>query len=497
MNEGMDKTEDRTVLKVEKTIERENLIEYGDHVLVALSGGYDSVCLVHILYRLKEKYGLKLTAVHLNHRLRGLDSHKDAMYVSKLCESIGIRSFIKAVDVDSYCRENKMSIEEGARKLRYEIFEDLRNKIGANKIAIAHNQNDNVETVLMRIMRGSTISGLAGIAYRRGKHIIRPILDISREEIEKYCDENSLNPVTDKTNLEPIYTRNKIRLELIPYIEENFNDNFKNVMERMRKSFKEDSDYLNWVAATRYAELKLDTNYDYEKLKSSDNTKKVSLEVKKINSLHNSIKSRVIMEALRDVLGNSKGIDSVHISAIMDLTNDGKSGKVLDLPRDLYVWRSSGILNISNKKPNFSNVGFKYEIPLEFFDNNEQLLIYLREIGVSICCKFVDREFFEKNKKKREYKFIDYDKISGRLVFSSRNPGDKIRLKIGTKKVKDIIINMKIPRENRGSLFLLKDDEGIILLDKYRISDLYKIDENTDKILSVQIDDSEGRKAVE
>lgn len=488
MNEGIDKTEDSLVLKVEKTIERENLIDYGDHVLVALSGGYDSVCLVHILYRLKEKYGLKLTAVHLNHRLRGLDSHKDAMYVSKLCESIGIRSFIKAVDVDSYCRENKMSIEEGARKLRYEIFEDLRNKIGANKIAIAHNQNDNVETVLMRIMRGSTISGLSGIAYRRGHYIIRPILDISRKEIENYCYENSLNPVTDKTNLEPIYTRNKIRLELIPYIEENFNDNFINVMERMRKSFKEDGDYLSLVANTSYERLKIEKNKALNK---------ISLEVKKMNKLHSAIKSRVIIDAIRDVLGNSKGIDSVHIKSIMDLTNDGKSGKVLDLPRGLYVWRSSDTLNISNKKPNFLNMGFKYEIPLELFDNNEQLLIYLKEIGVSICCKFVDREFFEKNKEKREYKFIDYDKINGRFVFSSRNPGDKIRLKVGTKKVKDVIINMKIPRENRGSLFLLRDDEEIILIDKYRISDLYKIDENTDKILCVQIDDSEGRKAVE
>src|SRR5699024_6346005 len=200
--------------KVLNTINKYNLIESGDKIVIGISGGPDSVCLLHILNRLKDKLDIELYAAHLNHQIRGIEAQKDALYVSEICKEMGIIYFIKSIDVPKYCEENSLSIEEGARKLRYEMFDEIKQKTRSNKIAIGHNLNDQAETVLMRIMRGTGLQGLRGIEYIRENSIIRPLLDIERKDIEQYCEVHNLNPRIDESNLENIYTRNKIRLEL-------------------------------------------------------------------------------------------------------------------------------------------------------------------------------------------------------------------------------------------------------------------------------------------
>ena len=180
--------------KTLSTIHKYNLIEKGDKIVLGLSGGPDSVCLLHILHRLKDVLDIEVYAAHLNHQIRGLEAQKDALYISKLCESMGITFFVKSIDVPQYCKENKLSLEDGARKLRYEMFFEIKESLKADKIAIAHNMNDQAETVLMRMMRGTGLQGLKGIDYIRDGVIIRPILGIERYEIEAYCEQYSLNP---------------------------------------------------------------------------------------------------------------------------------------------------------------------------------------------------------------------------------------------------------------------------------------------------------------
>ncbi|MDV9687848.1 tRNA lysidine(34) synthetase TilS [Clostridioides difficile] len=211
--------------KVLSTINKHNLIQKGDKIVLGLSGGPDSVCLLHVLNRLKKDFNIEIYAAHLNHQIRGIEAQKDALYVSKLCEDMGIIFFVKSINVPKYCENEGLSLEEGARKLRYEMFYEIKDKIKANKIAIGHNLNDQAETVMMRIMRGTGLKGLKGIDYIRDNCIIRPILDVERSEIEEYCEAYNLNPRIDKTNLENIYTRNKIRLDLLPYMKDNFNSN--------------------------------------------------------------------------------------------------------------------------------------------------------------------------------------------------------------------------------------------------------------------------------
>ena len=173
---------------------------------------------------LKEKWGLNIYAAHLNHQFRGKDADEDAIYVENICKEWGIQIYVKTFNVPAYAEEKGLSSEEAGREIRYKLFYEVAQKVNANKIAIAHNMNDNAETVLMNLFRGSGIEGLKGIEAVRD-NIIRPLINVRRDEIEYYCEEKKLNPRIDKTNLEPIYIRNRIRLELIPYIEKHFNSN--------------------------------------------------------------------------------------------------------------------------------------------------------------------------------------------------------------------------------------------------------------------------------
>ena len=324
--------------KVLDTINRHNLIEKGDKIVLGISGGPDSVCLLHILNRLKETLDIEIYAAHLNHQIRGIEAQKDALYVTQLCEDMGIKYFVKSIDVPKYCKENKLSIEDGARKLRYEMFYEIMTRTHANKIAIAHNENDQAETVLMRIMRGTGLQGLRGIEYIRDKVIIRPILDIERSEIEDYCEQYNLNPRIDQTNLDPIYTRNKIRLKLIPYMQENFNSNVIKSIVRMTSSIKEDSDYIESNALMKFEEI------------CSVTDESIEIPVDLFVNLHNSIKYRVLRYAIKYVLGDTNFIDQKHILEIIELEPEKKVGKKLNLPRGLFVYRKKNSIIITMKE---------------------------------------------------------------------------------------------------------------------------------------------------
>src|SRR3712207_2162004 len=218
--------------KVIHTIKQNNMFEVGDKVVVAVSGGPDSICLLHILYKLKEKLDISIVAAHINHCLRGEEADKDEEYVRKFCENLNIQCFIKKEDVHKISKDRGISCEMAGREVRYDFFSEVLNNVGANKIAVAHNANDQAETILMRMLRGTGLEGLIGIRAVRDNIFVRPIIDITRDEIEDYCYVNNLNPRIDKTNLENIYTRNKIRLELIPYIQKNFNSDVIEVLNR-------------------------------------------------------------------------------------------------------------------------------------------------------------------------------------------------------------------------------------------------------------------------
>lgn len=452
--------------KVLSTINKYELIKKGDKIVVGLSGGPDSVCLLHILSRMKDEWDLEIYAAHLNHQIRGIEAQKDAFYISKLCEDMGITFFIKSINVPEYCEKNGVSIEEGARQLRYEMFSEIKDKTKANKIAIGHNLNDQAETILMRIMRGTGLQGLKGIDYIRDGVIIRPILDIERKDIEEYCKHYKLNPRIDQSNLESIYTRNKIRLDLIPYMKDNFNSNVIESIVRMGNSLRSDNEYLENEALIKFKDI------------SKINSDSVELKINSYTNLHSAIKVRVLRNAIKQILGDTNFIDQRHIDDIIELEDESKIDKVINLPRGIFVYRKKDSIIITNKEIVIEELEFCYNIPSNGF-------IKIREIGVVIETQVMSIDKYKRSKSDKSCKWFDFNKIEGGIVARNRRTGDKIKLSGGSKKIKDLFIDIKIPKEDRSKVPIIADSKGILSVGNIRSSENYKIDSQTKEVLKV------------
>ncbi len=453
--------------KVRETIKKHNLVNYGDKIILGVSGGPDSICMLHILNYLKDEFNIKIYAAHLNHKIRGIEAQKDAMYVAKICDIMRVPCFIRAIDVPAYCKEKGVSVEEGARILRYNMFFEIKDKISADKIAIAQNINDQSETVIMRMMRGTGLQGLKGIQYKREDGIIRPLLDIDRQDIEKYCEQNNLNPRIDQTNLEEIYTRNKIRLKLIPYMVENFNPNLKESIARMTNVLKDDSDFIMEQS-----------NKAFDDVCSKISENMISVDVDKFMNTHKALKNRIIRKSIDYILGNIKGIDQKHIEDVNDLIDSDKNNVRIDLPKGILVYKKNGSILFTDEEIIEEKISYDYSIPKSGY-------IKIKESNTIVESKILSIDEYEKSSSDKYVKFFDADKIKGSLHIRNRRNGDKIKLLGlgGSKKIKDLLIDLKIPKEQRDLIPILSDEKGIIWVIGHRMSENYKIDSNTNNIL--------------
>ncbi|CAH2211812.1 tRNA lysidine(34) synthetase TilS [Tepidibacter aestuarii] len=455
--------------KVRETIKKHNLVNDGDKIILGVSGGPDSICMLHILNYLKDEFNIKIYAAHLNHKIRGIEAQKDAMYVAKICDIMRVPCFIRAIDVPAYCNENGVTLEEGARILRYNMFFEIKDKISADKIAIAHNINDQAETVIMRMMRGTGLQGLKGIQYKREDGIIRPLLDVDREEIEAYCEQNNLSPRIDQTNLEEIYTRNKIRLKLIPYMIENFNPNLKESIARMANLLKDDGDFIMEQS---------NKSFDEMCSKISDNT--ISMDIEKFINAHRALKNRIIRKCIDYVLGNIKGIEQKHIQDVNNLINSHKNNSRIDLPKGILVYKKGGRIIFTDEEMIEEKISYDYIIPKSGY-------IKIKESNTIVESKILNIDEYEKSSNDKYTKFFDADKIKGSLHIRNRRNGDKIKLLGlgGSKKIKDLFIDLKIPKEERDLVPILSDEKGIIWVIGHRMSEDYKIDSNTKNVLRI------------
>lgn len=320
--------------KILKTIKEYNLIEPEDIVLVAVSGGPDSMCLLNSLYNLKDKLKIKKIAIaHVNHMLRS-EAEEETQYVKRFAELKNIDFFVKYVDIKKISENNKIGEEEAGRKERYKFFEEVAQKINANKIAIAHNYNDNAETVLMHLMRGAGISGLSGIKPFREEKYIRPIIKCSREEIEQYCEEKGLNPKYDESNKNNLYTRNRIRNQLIPFIKEKFNPNIIDTLNRVSSVVMEEENYIENVI-----------NNEYKNILKNRETNKIEIDVKKFNKLDKYIKSRMVLYIIKELFENTNGIEQIHIKDIIKLCENNIGNKYLTPNKNMKVFIKAGIVS--------------------------------------------------------------------------------------------------------------------------------------------------------
>ncbi|MBP3502384.1 MAG: tRNA lysidine(34) synthetase TilS [Clostridia bacterium] len=320
--------------EVLKTIQRYNMIQMDDLVVVAVSGGPDSMTLLNILLNLKNKLKCEIIVAHVNHMIRAVADAETA-YVKEFCDKHEIKCYIKKINVIKKAELEKISTEEAGRNARYDFFAEVLKNTNATKIAIAHNKNDNAETVLMNVIRGSGVSGLKGIEPVRDK-IIRPLIEIDRKSIEQYCIEQNLNPKFDESNKENIYTRNKIRNLLIPYLEKEFNPSIIDSINRLSDLAAQENRYIEKIV-----------NENFINIKENENSNSVELNLKKFNVLDLFIRSKIILLCIKKIFGNTKGIEKKHIQDVIKLCENNIGNKYLTPNKNLKIAVHKGRILIS------------------------------------------------------------------------------------------------------------------------------------------------------
>lgn len=322
--------------KVRKTIREFNLIEKNDSIVVGVSGGPDSMTLLSILLKLKEEFHLKIYVAHVNHMLRE-NAIKDEEYVKEFCKKNNIENFIKKANISEIAQKEKIGLEEAGRNIRYNFFEEVLKNTKSNKIAIAHNLNDKAETIIMNTLRGSGVSGLKGIEAKRKKYI-RPLIEIERYEIEKYCIENKINPRHDESNNDNTYTRNKIRNIVIPYIKNEFNPNIIKTLNRLSEIIKEEDEYVQSETEKIFKEILL-----------TDEKNKIEFDPRKFNEQEKVIQKNLILLAIKKVKGSTQGIEKVNIDDIIKLCNNNIGNKLIRPTKQLEI-------GIKNKRIYIKNI---------------------------------------------------------------------------------------------------------------------------------------------
>lgn len=443
--------------KVKTTISKFNMLETCDSVLVGLSGGADSVSLLLCLKEL----GFKVGAMHINHNLRGEESNRDEEFCIKLCEKLDIPLTVKSIDVKSYCRENKLGIEEGARELRYKAFSEF----GADKICTAHTLSDSVETMLINLTRGTALKGLCGVPYKRG-NIVRPLIECTREDVEAFLGERNIEFVTDSTNESDDYTRNKFRHLVIPKLVEITKEKNGSFYKNINKTFLsliDDESYLNGEAEKLLEKSILNENeYDYNL----------------ISSAHDAIKNRVFILLLK------KYGAEISSAKLNDLKTACMSEKKINLKNNVYAHTKTGKLIFSEGKKTADSKAYMKEINLE---NGNMITedFFGKEVVLSLIENRADisniHNMFTK-------KYADYDKIKGRILLRNRVGGDRIRLiNRGLTKSLKKLFNENIPLENRNKVAVLSDDDGVVFVEGFGVDERVCIDESTKRILKIEI----------
>lgn len=454
-----------------ETIAKYHMIQKGDEIMAGVSGGPDSVCLLHLLRACREELGIKLSAAHLDHMFRGRESREDALFVETLCREWDVPLYREEVDVPEYIRRTGLSPEDAARRARYAFFERAREKTGANKVALGHNRNDHEETVLMNIMRGTGIEGLLGIEPVRDFYI-RPLLEVSRREIEEYLKLESIDYRIDSTNLKADYFRNRLRLELIPLIEQKYVPHFGASLRRLSEIARCDLSFLEEQTSAAWRQA------------VTCSRGRIKVDLKKFLPMHDAIKRRLVRKAVEELAGDVKDFEFRHTAMLVDFIKNSTAGSVIDLPKNLQGEKQYDCFYISLK--NFRENGdYLYEL---FVPGR----VEIKEAEVSIQAWVKPRRGLMIIRTNPLIAQLDYDKIKGNLIVRNRRPGDRfIPLGGHLKKLQDFFTDEKVPKKERDKVPLVTAGGNIIWVGGMRIDDRFKITEDTGTVLILKMERQE------
>ena len=443
------------------------MINPGERIVVGVSGGPDSLSLLYALFYLKDELDFTLHVAHLDHKFRGVDSATDASFVEEHARRLDIAFTTESIDVPNIIRINKLSSEDGARKIRYEFYDRVAAKVGAAKVALGHNADDQAETMLMRFFRGAGSHGLSGIPKVRDGKYIRPLLSSSRSEIEKFLSELRLSPRQDLSNQKPIYLRNKIRLELLPLLEAEYNPNIKNVLCRTSEILQSESELLDKIAEENLSTCVINCHPSIIEI-NIDNFKKQ----------HLAIQRRILRLCIANVAGNICYVCFERIESILNLISNGKPNCTLILPHNVEVIKSYDKLIIRKTTSDGDFTEFEYELNVPGITELPRLK--------SVIVTKVDGNFTVESQNRFQEVF-DFEKIKQPLRVRNRRHGDRFQPlgMCGEKKLKDFFIDTKVPKKLRDRIPILVSDDEILWVVGYRMSDRFKITDSTRQKLAV------------
>lgn len=453
--------------KFKENIIKYNLIEENSTIILGVSGGYDSMSLALCFLELRKEKDFQLIVAHINHMMRGSASDGDEAFVRDFCEKNSIKFFSHHEDMQALAQDEKISEEDAGRRIRYGFFHELADKYENSLIATGHNQGDQVETVLLNLIRGTGTRGLRGMDYKNGK-IIRPILNISREEIQSFVDVSGWGHREDASNQESIYRRNSLRNQLIPFIEENYNPAFQEKVYAMTELIKEDTDLIESVIDESLQLL--DLNY-----KSGQ----IDFDQEKFLSLDKTRQKHILRYFIEEINGSLSGFDKAHIEEFLGLTK-ADTGKFMSINSivlkseygRIKVFKEEEVPELKAMKMGIKDMDFSfanYNISFRVLANSKRL------------------------KASRNTQYFDADLLK-EINIRPRENGDRIRPFgfDGSKKLKDIFIDEKIPRDKRDSLPIFTDGREIIWVAGIRRSSLYTVKSSTKNIIKIMIEEKNG-----
>ncbi len=418
--------------KVLKTVKKYNMLSKGDRVLIGVSGGADSIALLEFFVSVKEKYDLDICVAHIEHGIRGEDSVNDAEFVKNYCKKLGVNFYLKTIDAPNLAKKAKMGVEEYSRMARYDFF----NTIECDKIATAHNLTDNIETLLFRLARGTGLKGACSIPAVRGK-IIRPFIEVSSGEIRKWCNDNNIPYRVDCTNSDSAYSRNLIRLEILPLFEKlnaNYQDNIESFISDVNEDYAFIDDYVKSI---------------YPKI-----VKNNEIDLPKLNELDLSIKKRILIMFFDE---NGYSLNRIHLQSVIDITL--KSGKS-QIKENVFAISAKGKIRIAK----FNDLNKKDEFVTKILNIDE-----FKDKNIDFYC--------------------DCDKIVGNIIIRAKQAGDRIKPagRNVSKTLKKLFNESAYPIEKRDKKIVVCDDFGIVGVIGLCADERVKVDCNTAKILTIKL----------
>ncbi len=517
--------------RVEETILRHRLLTGGEKVLVAVSGGADSVCLLYTLWQLREKFSLSLCVGHINHLLRGEEADADARFVEELASSLGLPVEIAKVDVKALARENKLSLEDAGRQARYQALEEMAARMGADCIALGHTADDQVETILLNFLRGGGPEGLAGMPITResagGSRIVRPLLEMTKAETEAYCREQGLSPRLDRTNLEPFALRNRLRHQVLPILKAE-QPALDKVLLRQAEIFRAEDEFLRALAEAASKTVILSASEEsrggiLEEILHSvqnDNERRehsIVLSARKLSDLSIALARRVVRESLRRLREGRQPLGLEQIERVLALAREGDTGKRLHLGENLFAEREYERLILSR----ISDVRCQISDPTSGISNLKSAISVSLPVpgemhfaGALLRAKVLPRDkvkdlhadeggriaFFDAAKLRilgagfREPRH-DFRRalqkpapIGELFIVRLPKPGDRF-IPLGNSgfmKLQDFFTNLKVPRAERRKIPLVCRGEDIVWVAGFRIDDRYKVSDDTREVVRLE-----------